>query len=278
MKNLSFLLLSIFLISSCSTIKIVSTSKLVAKSIKLKSDKRVSYFIYDKDSNRTYTLSEPPPDAILEKTINVMNDIKYKDQVSTTQKLDLANKAIQLGERTVAVNILRDALFRLSEMNINNRNKPLEPTYKTLFDSILAASKSIALTQLLQAQVEKVKAETIQAETETKKLETEIQKTEIEIQLKSMNPELGGYKNYQMAMRFLLNKDKDNALVYLEELYKLYPTHFSIDEILVKLKTLSKNKNITDKEWKELYKYIVEKCPWRIDADIIKEFKSEVDK
>lgn len=264
MKNLSFLLLSIFLISSCSTIKIVSTSKLVAKSIKLKSDKRVSYFIYDKDSNRTYTLSEPPPDAILEKTINVMNDIKYKDQVSTTQKLELANKAIQLGERTVAVNILRDALFRLSEMNINNRNKPLEASYKTLFDSILAASKSVALSQVLQAQVDIAQAET--------------KKIEAEIQLKSMNPELGGYANYQMAMRFLLNKDKDNALVYLEELYKLYPTHFSIDEILVKLKTLSKNKNITDKEWKELYKYIVEKCPWRIDADIIKEFKSEVDK
>jgi predicted Zn-dependent protease len=148
---------------------------------------------------------------------------------------------------------------------------PLEPCYRALFDSILAASKSVALTQLLQAQVEKVKAETIKAE-------TEIKKTEAEIQLKSMNPELGGYANYQMAMRFLLNKDKDNALVYLEELYKLYPTHFSIDEILVKLKTLSKNKNITDKEWKELYKYIVEKCPWRIDADIIKEFKSEVDK
>jgi hypothetical protein len=118
MKKLLFLLLSITLIYGCSTIKIVSSPKLSAKAVKLKSDKRISYFIYNELENRTYTLSEPPPDAILEKTINVMNDIKYKDQISATQKFDLANKAIQLGERTVAVNILRDALFRLSEMNI----------------------------------------------------------------------------------------------------------------------------------------------------------------
>lgn len=264
MKNLIFFTISIILISSCSTIKIVSSSKITAKSIKLKGDKRISYFIYDEESNRTYTLSEPPPDVIFEKTLNILNKVKVSEKVNAEQKLDLATKAIQLGERTVAVNILRDALFRLSEMNINNRNLPLEPSYKTLFDSILAASKSVALSQLLQAQVEKVQAE-------TKKLEAEIQ-------LQTMNHELGGYANYQTAMRFLLKKDKDNALSYLEELYKLYPTHFNIDKILSKLKSLSNNKNMTDEKWIELYRYILDGLTWRIDADITKEFNSAINK
>mgnify|MGYP000901194857 CR=1 FL=1 len=175
MKIFCLITLSVIFISSCTTVKIVSTSKLSAKSLKLKSDKRVSYFIYDKDSNRTYSLSEPPPDAILEKTVSVVNNVKVKDQVDVSQKMDLASKVIQLGERTVAVNILRDALFRLSEMNINNRNKPLEPGYKSLFDSILSASKTIAITQELQAQVEKVKAEKDKIVAETKKTEAEIQ-------------------------------------------------------------------------------------------------------
>lgn len=200
MKNLLIItVLTVILFASCTSVKIVSSPNLKAKSMKLEGNKRVSYFIYDERENRTYTLSEPPPDAILEKSLNALGKVDVEGQVTAEMKLDLASKVIQLGERTVAVNILRDALFRLSEMNINNRNQPLELGYRSLFDSILIASKTVAISDIIKAEADKAKAE-------TKKLEAETQKAEAEIQLKKLDFDAGAYANYQTAVQFLLIK------------------------------------------------------------------------
>ncbi|QQR98502.1 MAG: hypothetical protein IPK18_02945 [Sphingobacteriales bacterium] len=274
MKNLFIILISTLLWYSCTTTKMVSSEKLNAKTIKLKGDKRVIHFIYDADSNRTYTLSEPPPDVILEKTFGILNKVKTSDKVDVEQKLDIANKAFSLGERTVAVNILRDALFRLSEMNINNRNKPLAPGYKELFDSIIAASKTIAISQIIKAEAEKINAETKNKEVEIKKTDAETKKIKAEIELQELDLNNGAYKNYQKTIKFLIDKDYKNAANYLEQLYDKYPKYFNIDPIYKELNKLSKNNKMTEENWKKLYKYIIdEKLTWKIDEELVEKIK-----
>ncbi|MFN8284741.1 MAG: hypothetical protein U0U67_16070 [Chitinophagales bacterium] len=272
MKNLLIItVLTVILFASCTSVKIVSSPNLKAKSMKLEGNKRVSYFIYDERENRTYTLSEPPPDAILEKSLNALGKVDVEGQVTAEMKLDLASKVIQLGERTVAVNILRDALFRLSEMNINNRNQPLELGYRSLFDSILIASKTVAISDIIKAEADKAKAE-------TKKLEAETQKAEAEIQLKKLDFDAGAYANYQTAVQFLLDKDYENALSYLQQLYSKYPEHFNIDEILSRLKELSKNKTISNEDWIKIYEFILDKHYWKIRPDLVENLKQSVNK
>ena len=172
MKTKLVLLVAIsILLLKCSSYNLVSEKEMLAKGLKLKGDKRVSYFIYDANLKRTFTLSEPPPDAILEKTTKIANNVIAKNETAKTnvtadQKLELANKVITLGERTVAVNILRDALFRLSEMNVNNRNTALETSYKSLFDSILSVSRTIAIADKAKSDSEKAKQETAKVNAE----------------------------------------------------------------------------------------------------------------
>lgn len=251
----SFLLFTILiLLSGCSAITVVKTKNMTAKSIKLKGDKRVSYFIYDAQAKKTYTLSEPPPDAILEKAAKMVSKVDVADKVNTTQEFELVTKAIELGERTVAVNILRDALFRLSEMNINNRNQPLDDGYRELFDSILTVTKTIALAQ--KAKEDKALAEA-------------------QIKLTEINLENDVLSNYQSAIRFIINQDQANALNFLEQLYKKYPSHFNISEIYNKLKTLSTG-GMTDGKWKDLYKFILNGHKWRIDDGLITQLEEKV--
>lgn len=265
MKNLFLIFLIGIIFSSCSTIKMISSTKYELKTLKLKGDKRVVHVIYDIDSNRTYTLSEPPPDVILEKTLKVLNNTNV-GEITSEQRLDLSNKAIALGERTVAVNILRDALYRLSEMSINNRNQPLESGYKALFDSILSVSKSIAIVQVLAAEADKLKAEA-----ENNKAVD--QKNKSEIKLLELNLEISAYDNYQTAIQFLIDKDFNNAMAYFKGLYEKYPSHFNISEIYDELKKLS-NKNITSKDWKSLYQFIInKKLTWRIKPELIEKLK-----
>lgn len=270
MKNLLLITsISILMLSSCTTVKIVSSPNLQAKSMKLKGDKRVSYFIYDVQTNKTYTLSEPPPDAILEKSLSALTKVDVEGKATGELKLDLAAKVIQLGERTVAVNILRDALFRLSEMNINNRNQPLDPGYKSLFDSILIASKSIAISDILKAETDKAKAE-------TKKLEVEKEKTIAEIEFKKMDLDAGAYANYQIAIQYLIDKDYENAKSYLQQLHEKYPRYFNIQELLKLFNELSNDKKISDENWIKFYQFILDKYSWKIRSDLVEILKDKV--
>jgi hypothetical protein len=234
-------LLVTLIIQGCSIHTLVKNDKGSAKVYKLKADRRVTYFIYDYTNNKTFTLSEPSPDVILERTTDITNKLGIgnatSDTVSTSQKIKLANKAIELGERTVAVNILRDALFRLNEMNINNRNAPIEVTYKTLFDSILNASKQIALAEVI-----KQKKELIEAKNEEAKINIVEKASALDL--------------YQKGIQFLLNKDDKNALNHFKKMFADYPTYFNIDEINKKLIELSKP-NFDNSKWKELYNFIV---------------------
>ncbi len=265
-----FILLTVSLfLFSCTSYNLISEKNLKVKGLKLKGDKRISYVIYDSEQKKTFTLSEPPPDAIMERATKLANNIGVKNgstntDVTTSQQIELANNVVQLGERTVAVNILRDALFRLSEMNVNNRNSPLELSYKSLFDSILSASKQIAIADILKLKVKK-------AEAESEKLKQETEKIKSEIQLKELDFNLDAKTNYQTALKFLLEKNTTNSLYAFKELYAKYPTHYNIDEINKKLKELNKD-GMTDDEWTLLYKFIANGKMWGMEDSLQKKY------
>ena len=111
MKKIILLCAVIVFMNSCSTYNLISEKDIKVKGIKLKGDKRVSYIIYDSTSKKTFTLSEPPPDAIIEKATKLANSVGIKNNttntdINTSQQIELANNVVQLGERTVAVYIL----------------------------------------------------------------------------------------------------------------------------------------------------------------------------
>ena len=251
------------LASSCQTQQLLSEKNATSKALLLKADKRVSYFIYDNTTNKTYTLSEPPPDAILERATKIANEVAVKNptssEVTAKQQVELANKVIELGERTVAVNILRDALFRLSEMNINNRNQALGNDYKVLFDSILSVTKQIALADLKkqEAKLQEAKSETIKQE----------------VELKMLNTNLDAKTNYQNSLNYLLEKDLDNGKSMFKSMYEKYPEHFNIDEINAFLKKYESN-TMNDKKWKEIYDFLKEHV-WKMDENLQKEIRKK---
>ncbi len=93
--------------------------------------------------------------------------------------------------------------------------------------------------------------------------------------LESLDPDFNALTNYQIAIKFLLKKDESNSLNYFKLLYEKYPTHFNIDEINTKLLELSKD-NMDGKDWKSLYKYIInKKLTYRIDDNLIKQLNKE---
>ena len=256
------------LLIGCNSFQLINETSLKAKGLKLRPDKRVSYFIYDAKENRTYTLSEPPPDVVLEKATQIASDIGVKNastqtDLSTSQKVDLASKAIELGERTVAVNILRDALFRLSEMNVNNRNNQLHDDYKNLFDTILNVAKEIALADKEKQEAKKIEAEAI-------KTDSEVEKIKMEIRLKELDFSLDSETNYQTALKYIINEDV-NAVNAFEQLYKAYPTSFNIDEINKELQKLNKD-GMTKADWISLSRFIAQGRLWKVNTDLQKEF------
>lgn len=243
----------------CNVKNLISDKNYRVKGIELKGDKRIVYLKYDATNKKAYSLSEPPPDAILERTTKLANSLAVENKTSNTnlntdQKLELASKVVTLGERTVAVNVLRDALFRLSELNINNENKKLEDGYKILFDSILSTAKKIALADLKNAEAKKIDAE---------------------FKLKSLDQSLDAKTNYQIGIKNLIDKNVESSKVIFKELYEKYPRYFNIDEINKKLDELSKN-GINEDEWKKLYRFILDGKTWRIDENLIRQIQDQI--
>jgi hypothetical protein len=246
MKNLLFLIIAV-LVTSCNVKNLISENGYKAKGITLKGDKRITFIKYDATLKKSYTLSEPPPDAILEKATNLANSLSLKNEtsktdLSTEQKVELANKVISLGERTVAVNILRDALFRLSEMNLNNNNEKLEEGYKSLFDSILSASKEIALADKAKAEAQKVEAE-----------------------VKKINA-LGIGDLESQAFEFLLKKDLENSKLSFKKSFEIFPSYHNVDEINKLLSNYTID-NITQEDWNYIFKTINEKYSWKLSKE-----------
>ncbi len=139
-------------------------------------------------------------------------------------------------------------MYRLNELNVNNRNKPIDTSYSKIFKQVVNASMLVALAENI-----KQEKELINAKTENIK---ELEK-------------VSAFENYQKGIKMILEKDEKNTIIHFKNMFKDYPEYFNIKEINKKIIDLSKE-GMNDNKWKELYKFITNGHLWRIDENLQK--------
>ena len=94
-----------------------------------------SSIVYISPEGRVRVLSENPPDAALQTISEISSKVKITDKVNVEAALKTQKSIAEMGKRTAAVNMLRDALYRINEMYYSS-----EQTTKEMME-ILDTSK-----------------------------------------------------------------------------------------------------------------------------------------
>ncbi len=255
MKNTFLLLSCLLLFSSCShqlRLKtLVKNEKFTAKIANNDASRRNAYFIAKNDGSSTITLSEPPPDAIVTQLTEITNKLKIEGKIDTEQSLKLTEGIVQLGQRTVAVNILRDALFRLNEMNVNHNNAPMDDISYELFKKILEVAENISVADKTKAESEKIEAD-------AKLMEAKTRNNESVLEIKKVS-NVEALENE--AFEKLANKDIQNAHRLFHELESSYPGYHNAYEIS-KLLSGYMGKAVTNDDWNAIFSEISQKFSW----------------
>lgn len=268
--NYYFCLGMIILLSSCSSTSKLSEikdkdGKVTAHHVSYDASRRGSIIFKGKDNN-TIMLSEPPPDIATKLATDLGAKVNVTNQVDASLYMSTAKEIASLGKRTASVNMLRDALYKLSEMRMAGN---IDIDTKDLFCEILGAIKEMHALEMEAEKTAQKAEETKQKEAETKKVEAQTEQYLLKNNF-SDNEELGAKRNYQIAIQKIFDEDIDDAKHYFEALYKKYPVHFNIDEINKELKKY--NGKISSEERKKIYDFLL-KNPWGIDVSIINKLK-----
>lgn len=156
MKYIYYLLLIIF-ITSCNASKLTQPHKIVSQKLEagafymLPLDASVKSNLIRTNADGSFRiLSEAAPDAIVtsivELTTKLAAKLKSGETFTAEQITKITESTTQLGKRTAAVNILRDALFRLEEFN-QNRTVPMDTSTYNLFVKVLDNVREISLAE-----------------------------------------------------------------------------------------------------------------------------------
>lgn len=108
--------------------------------------------IYKDKTGKVFTVSEVQPDVAISSILELSSNLKQGEEFTAEQTVNITRTVAQLGERTEAVNILRDALHRLSEIRNNSGN--IDKETKEIFESILSTVKEIIATDKIKAETE----------------------------------------------------------------------------------------------------------------------------
>jgi hypothetical protein len=283
------LILSVFLFASCSSHRMTRSSKL--KPSELERNKhyivptdasiRASIVSVDEKGNVTY-LSEVSPDAMVTAVTNLTSTLTGKlpnsVEVDASQIVQITQSVTELGKRTVAVSILRDALYRLEEYNMNDEVRAelrdtLSSTYK-LFLKTLEVAETIAKAELKAEQVK-------EAEEQTKKQEAENEGQKLKIEESKIQLSSTGTK-YETASKletegfdFLLKDDIDRAIQSFKDAETVYPSFHNTYEIGRLLK--SKKDDFNSKNTKiEVLEKIIKDYSWGMPSSVLKELTTKV--
>jgi ketopantoate reductase len=149
MKTNILLLLALAVTAGCSTLRDNPTIKLKTTSTNdvflanLDAKRRLS-FVVATPSGEVRILSEVPPDVVVTSINEMMGKLKYKE-LEGELALKFSENVTQLGKRTVSVNVLMYALYRLHEMQVNNSLN--DPNVRPLFEKIMDSVVSIAVAE-----------------------------------------------------------------------------------------------------------------------------------
>lgn len=153
MKRVITLSMALCLFASCSGVKRIGNGAYLAK---YDAEKRGSLVYRDK-SDKVHIISEVQPDVAISSILQLSNKLSDGKGLTAEQTMSLTRTVAQLGERTEAVNILRDALHRLSE--IKNNSGEIDTSTKEIFLKVLGTVQDIVLADKLKAEKEKIQAQ-----------------------------------------------------------------------------------------------------------------------
>ncbi|NBL64001.1 hypothetical protein GV828_02170 [Flavobacterium sp. NST-5] len=225
--------------------------------------------VYEKDG-KLAIISEPPPDVATKLATDLGANVKAGSEVDVSAYLSTTKAIAELGKRTASVNMLRDALYKLSEMSMSNN---INDNTAALFGQILKAIENMHKVEMEQSKKEAVEAEVNVAEAKAKEAQAKVNELLL-MGTFEQNENLGAKANYQNAIQLLLDEKLDDAKTYFEALYKKYPVHFNIEEINKKLKDYNSNEMSAGK-WKEIYQFLRDN-PWGIETEHLRKIKNKL--
>jgi hypothetical protein len=126
--------------------------------------RRGTYLVYREDGakSRWVLVAEPPPDAALASAVKAAAEVAAKTaagvDVSGKGSIEVTQQLTKLVERTQAVTIARDAMYRLSEAYANKTID--EATYNTQFTEVLKVVSSLAAAAEQAAKKDAANAQT----------------------------------------------------------------------------------------------------------------------
>lgn len=145
-KSIGAVLLAI-LLYGCSTTQKINVPDAGVTVIDYGPDRRGAYLMKT-DEGKHIIVSEPAPDVALEITASLGVSAKTIGNLADPNlKADYANKVVDLASRSQTLQVLRESLFRLSEMSASSDIS--DEQRMTLFTKVLDTVKVIAATELI---------------------------------------------------------------------------------------------------------------------------------
>ena len=118
--------------------------------------RRGSFYFVDYKTKKLKVVSEPPPDVVTMLSKELNGNANVLDKVNISAKFKAVESIAELGKRTAAVNILRDALYKLAEIRISNDS--IDARTEKLFLEALKVARDITITEAEFAKAESEKA------------------------------------------------------------------------------------------------------------------------
>ncbi|EJL72484.1 hypothetical protein [Chryseobacterium populi] len=241
----------VLLLTGCNSMSKISDlkdieGKTLAHHVSYDASRRGSLIFTDKEG-RVIVISEPPPDV----ATKLATELGAKADIIGKANIDLylqTTKSIaELGRRTSAVNILRDALYKLTELKL--RDNGLDGQTTALFNKILEAVKDISYVELQNA-----KTETEQAEAEKSKAKAK--EALLTNNIVSFDNEAAQQLENQ-AFELLLDKKYSEAKEKFKTVDEIFPKYHSAYDIYRYLKN-----NESEADDKKILQDIYSKYRW----------------
>ncbi|WP_294213279.1 hypothetical protein [uncultured Chryseobacterium sp.] len=259
-----FILSYISVLSGCSSTSRISDlrnekGKIQAHHVSYDASRRGS-LIFTDDKGKMIVISEPPPDVATKLATELGAKADVMNKVNAELYLQTTKSIAELGKRTSAVNILRDALYKLTELKLNNDT--IDDRTFRLFNEILDVAKNVSYAELQSEMTETAKAE-------TEKSKAKAQEAILTNSVVSLDNEKAQQLENQ-AFDSLLDKKYDAAKEKFKEIDTIFPSYHSAYEIYRYLKSIE-NQNLDQKSiLKEIYKKYVWKIPLKYQIEMKK--------
>ncbi len=241
--------------------------------------------IYTDDNGKIKMLSEVSPDAIVTNVTSITSNIVAKlakgESFTAEQITSIAQNVTEFGKRTVAVNVLRDALFRLEEYNLNNNGNEMDTSTFILFTKILDVAQNIASAEI---SAEKTKQQSLELKIEEEQIKSKL----IDIQNNSnnssvLNQELlenrlkraTGFE--EEAYKNLIEGKFESAIENFNSAESNYPTlhnNFELSKMIENNLDILKSNDNNKK--KEIYSKILKEKSWGMPIEIKKKLEDKI--